>query len=66
MERGGAIPAGSNAEDRMASDRRTDDYRESDRSDDREPARTAEPYRPRMTFGERVRSFFSGRESAGY
>jgi uncharacterized integral membrane protein len=26
----------------------------------------AAPYRPRSTFGERVRSFFSGREPAGY
>jgi uncharacterized integral membrane protein len=41
---------------------------------DREPAatsevdrsRTAEPYRPRPSFGERVRAFFSGREPAGY
>jgi hypothetical protein len=31
---------------------------------DRSP-RTA-PYRPRATFGERVRAFFSGREPAGY
>jgi uncharacterized integral membrane protein len=29
-------------------------------------ARTAEPFRPRPTFGERVRAFFSGREPAGY
>lgn len=29
-------------------------------------ARAAEPYRPRPSVGERVRSFFSGRESAGY
>ena len=28
--------------------------------------RTAAPYRPRPTFGERVRAFFSGREPAGY
>ncbi|HEY8677946.1 MAG TPA: hypothetical protein VIN39_04860 [Candidatus Dormibacteraeota bacterium] len=28
--------------------------------------RTVEPYRPRPSFGERVRSFFSGREPAGY
>ncbi len=28
--------------------------------------RTAEPYRPRPTFGERVRAFFTGREPAGY
>ncbi len=28
-------------------------------------SRTA-PYRPRATFGERVRAFFSGREPAGY
>lgn len=27
---------------------------------------TAEPYRPRASVGERVRSFFSGRESARY
>src|ERR1700674_3234324 len=38
----------------------------------REPAVTAvdrprtAPYRPRATFGERVRAFFSGREPAGY
>src|SRR5437868_11793529 len=31
---------------------------------DRPP--TAAPYRPRPTFGERVRAFFSGREPAGY
>jgi hypothetical protein len=24
------------------------------------------PYRPRATFGQRVRAFFSGREPAGY
>jgi len=29
-------------------------------------SRTALPYRPRATFGERVRAFFSGREPAGY
>jgi uncharacterized integral membrane protein len=29
-------------------------------------SRTAEPYRARPTFGERVRAFFSGREPAGY
>jgi uncharacterized integral membrane protein len=28
--------------------------------------RMAAPYRPRATFGERVRAFFSGREPAGY
>ena len=31
-----------------------------------EPARMAPAYRPRPTFGERVRAFFSGREPAGY
>jgi hypothetical protein len=66
MERGSAVPAGSGTEDRMASSERGDDYRESDRSDERESKRTAEPYRPRMSFGERVRAFFRGRESAGY
>ena len=64
MERGGTVATGG-TDERIASDRRADDYRESER-EGREPARTAEPYRPRMTFGERVRSFFSGRESAGY
>ena len=29
-------------------------------------SRTVSPYRPRATFGERVRAFFSGREPAGY
>ena len=29
-------------------------------------SRTAPPFRPRPTFGERVRAFFSGREPAGY
>jgi|SRR5438309_4469420 len=29
-------------------------------------SRNAAPYRPRATFGERVRAFFSGREPAGY
>lgn len=29
-------------------------------------SRNSTPYRPRATFGERVRAFFSGRESAGY
>ena len=47
----------------------------SSRAVDREPvaagtssdaARTAPAYRPRPTFGERVRAFFSGREPAGY
>ena len=28
--------------------------------------RRATPYRPRATFGERVRAFFSGQEPAGY
>lgn len=28
--------------------------------------RTADPYRPRPSVGEKVRSFFSGREPAGY
>jgi hypothetical protein len=28
--------------------------------------RSAAPYRPRATFGERVRAFFSGQEPAGY
>ena len=28
--------------------------------------RTTEPYRPRPTFGERVRAFLTGREPAGY
>jgi uncharacterized integral membrane protein len=31
-----------------------------------EAPRSAAPYRPRATFGERVRAFFSGREPAGY
>src|SRR2546426_10638330 len=30
-----------------------------------EAPRSATPYRPRSTFGERVRAFFSGREPAG-
>lgn len=29
-------------------------------------SRTAEPYQPRPSVGERVRSFFSGREPSGY
>jgi hypothetical protein len=29
-------------------------------------SRRAAPYRPRATFGERLRAFFSGREPAGY
>jgi hypothetical protein len=29
-------------------------------------SRAAEPYRPRVTFGERVRAFFGGNERAGY
>lgn len=29
-------------------------------------SRSAAPYRPRSTFGERVRAFFNGREPAGY
>jgi hypothetical protein len=29
-------------------------------------SRSAAPYRPRATFGERVRAFFNGQESAGY
>jgi len=32
----------------------------------RDPVRTTEPYRPRPTFGERVRAFFTGREPSGY
>ena len=47
----------------------------SDKPVDREPvgagttsdtARTAPAFRPRPTFGERVRAFFSGRQPAGY
>jgi hypothetical protein len=46
-----------------------------DRPVDRQPVaagattdtgRTAPPFRPRPSFGERVRAFFSGREPAGY
>ena len=33
---------------------------------DSDAPRVAKPYRPRSTFGERVRAFFSGREPAGY
>jgi uncharacterized integral membrane protein len=33
---------------------------------DGDRSRTAEPYRPRASFGERVRAFFTGREPAGY
>ncbi len=49
--------------------------RRDDRPVDREPvgaastsdtARTAPAFRPRPTFGERVRAFFSGRQPAGY
>jgi hypothetical protein len=49
-------------------------YQDTNRDSNREPAaagtapdrsRTA-PYRPRATFGERVRAFFSGQEPAGY
>jgi len=49
-------------------------YQDTNRDANREPvaadapadrSRTA-PYRPRVTFGERVRAFFSGREPAGY
>jgi hypothetical protein len=29
-------------------------------------SRSAPPYRPNATFGERIRAFFSGREPAGY
>ncbi|MDQ6710204.1 MAG: hypothetical protein M3Z11_06560 [Candidatus Dormibacteraeota bacterium] len=38
--------------------------RDSSRTDT--TARAAAPYRPRPSVGERVRSFFSGREPAGY
>jgi len=49
-------------------------YQDTNRDANREPvaadapadrSRTA-PYRPRVTFGERVRAFFTGREPAGY
>ena len=47
--------------DRMAADDlAAPDAADSDR------VRTTEPYRPRPTFGERVRAFFTGREPAGY
>jgi uncharacterized integral membrane protein len=32
----------------------------------RDRVRATEPYRPRPTFGERVRAFFTGREPSGY
>ena len=49
-------------------------YQDTTRDANREPvaadasvdrSRTAPPFRPRPTFGERVRAFFSGRERAG-
>jgi uncharacterized integral membrane protein len=64
MERGSdRAPVAVGTEDRGSTMDRSEETT-ADRSD--EPRRTAEPYRPRMTFGERVRAFFSGREPAGY
>ena len=74
MERGVAAASGTTTRDRepvTTPDREaTPAYQ-----DRREPvaatpaedrSRTAPPYRPRPSFGERVRAFFSGREPAGY
>jgi uncharacterized integral membrane protein len=49
-------------------------YLDRNRETDREPVTasapadrsSSAPYRPRATFGQRVRAFFSGREPAGY
>jgi hypothetical protein len=49
-------------------------YLDGNRETDREPVTagapvdrsSSAPYRPRATFGQRVRAFFSGREPAGY
>src|SRR2546425_474180 len=49
-------------------------YQDTNRDANREPVAAdapadgsrSTPYRPRVTFGERVRAFFTGREPAGY
>jgi len=81
MDRGVAVAdrrgVNPNVDREPVVDSRTDRTVDSrtDRTVDREPVgagtttdtgRTAPPFRPRPTFGERVRAFFSGREPAGY
>ena len=73
MERGVAVANGAPVPDRdgvpvtdreaMPADRSREPVMASSEAD---RARTAPAYRPRPTFGERVRAFFSGREPAGY
>jgi hypothetical protein len=70
IDRGVAATGGRPMSDRQM----TNDTVPAYRNGDGEPAaatapdrsRTAPPFRPRPTFGERVRAFFSGREPAGY
>ena len=70
MDRGAAMSSGRPVSDRAAASETAPTYRTANG----EPAsttapdrsRTAPPFRPRPTFGERVRAFFGGREPSGY
>jgi uncharacterized integral membrane protein len=75
MERGVAVANGAPVRDRegvpVTEREETPAYQDRNRepvtaSSAPERAGTAPAYRPRPTFGERVRAFFSGREPAGY
>ena len=73
MERGVAAASGTAVRDGEPVGR-TDGETMPNRDGSREPVgssatdrtRTASPYRPGPSFGERVRAFFTGREPAGY
>ncbi|HET9849331.1 MAG TPA: hypothetical protein VFR68_12360 [Candidatus Dormibacteraeota bacterium] len=74
MERGVAAAGGTPVRDGEPV-RKTDRETTPNRDQNREPVaassttdrtRTAPAYRPRPSFGERVRAFFTGREPAGY
>ncbi|TMD40514.1 MAG: hypothetical protein E6I88_09510 [Chloroflexi bacterium] len=70
MDRGAAVgerrPFNPNVDRQPVASSRTADGAPVADGGNAEPARMAPAYRPRPTFGERVRAFFSGREPAGY
>src|SRR5947209_9428959 len=70
MDRGAAVgerrPVNPNVDRQSVASSRTADGMPVTAGGSGDPGRTAPAYRPRPTFGERVRAFFSGREPAGY